>query len=206
MSSLPHTLHWLFPSGAAVAEWLAAIATGCLVGAGFIQLRAIRNNNDELKRQADEQRERWKREEFFQRLRWLDSRFNSPAMLVARSELGKEMTKANPDLSTILGRPKRHAWMVIYFFAQIAQMWKKELLELNDVDVAYGDYIDILLVVFGKFLEDGKCEDRFTSLKDLSFAMVGTGLVRELKPSLSGLSAAHIEHVRKEFWEREAAL
>ena len=56
MNSLPHILHWLFPSGAAVAEWAAAIATGCLVGAGFIQLQAIRKG-------AEEQRARWKRED-----------------------------------------------------------------------------------------------------------------------------------------------
>lgn len=56
MNSVPHILHWLFPSGAAVAEWVAAIATGCLVGAGFIQLKAIREG-------AEEQRERWKRED-----------------------------------------------------------------------------------------------------------------------------------------------
>ncbi|MHB8303268.1 MAG: hypothetical protein ACYDC6_10595 [Acidobacteriaceae bacterium] len=45
-----------FPSGAAVAEWVAAIATGCLVLAGLIQLKAIRKG-------AEEQRARWKRED-----------------------------------------------------------------------------------------------------------------------------------------------
>ncbi len=56
MNSLPHILHWLFPSGAAVAEWVAAFATACLVGAGFIQLKAIREG-------AAEQREQWRRED-----------------------------------------------------------------------------------------------------------------------------------------------
>lgn len=57
MNGLHNIVYWLFPSGAAVAEWVAAIATGCLVVAGFIQLKAIRANNVELKRQADEQRD-----------------------------------------------------------------------------------------------------------------------------------------------------
>ncbi|MHB1743524.1 MAG: hypothetical protein ACYCRE_01995 [Acidobacteriaceae bacterium] len=56
MNSLHCFLHWLFPSGAAVAEWVAAFATGCLVGAGFIQLKAIRKG-------AEEQRAHWKRED-----------------------------------------------------------------------------------------------------------------------------------------------
>ncbi len=56
MNSLHCFLHWLFPSGAAVAEWVAAAATACLVGAGFIQLKAIRKG-------AEEQRERWKRDD-----------------------------------------------------------------------------------------------------------------------------------------------
>ncbi len=56
MNHLPNVFYWLFPSGAAVAEWVAAIATGCLVRAGFIQLKAIRAG-------AEEQRQRWKRED-----------------------------------------------------------------------------------------------------------------------------------------------
>ncbi len=56
MNCLHHIVYWLFPSGAAVAEWVAAIATGCLVGAGFIQLKAIRKG-------AEEQRQRWRRED-----------------------------------------------------------------------------------------------------------------------------------------------
>ena len=55
MIGLHHIVYWLFPSGAAVAEWVAALATGCLVGAGFIQLQAIRKS-------AEEQRTRWKEE------------------------------------------------------------------------------------------------------------------------------------------------
>ncbi len=56
MNCLHHIVHWLFPSGAAVAEWAAALATACLVGAGFIQLKAIREG-------AEEQREQWRRED-----------------------------------------------------------------------------------------------------------------------------------------------
>lgn len=56
MNCLHHIGHWLFPSGAAVAEWIAAAATTGLVIYGRIQLKAIRKG-------AEEQRARWKRED-----------------------------------------------------------------------------------------------------------------------------------------------
>ncbi len=115
------------------------------------------------------------------------------------------MTK-NPDLSAILGMPKGPAWMPIYFFTQIAQMWSKDLLALDDIAIAYGDYITILWVEFGNFLKDDNLKDKFKFLESLAGRLAKTDIEFDLKPYSSGLSSAHIDFVKENFWGREAAL
>ncbi len=195
MNSLHCFLHnWLYPNGETLATWvLAAFA--------LIPLLALLLSINEGRRGKQDK----KRADQFERLKWMDSRFNSPAMLVARSALGKMMTK-NPDLSTILRMPKEPAWMPIYFFTQIAQMWKKNLLALEDIAIAYGDYITIMWVEFGKFLKDDNLKDKFKFLEALADRLAKTDIEFGLKPYPSGLSPADLDFVKADFWKREAAL
>lgn len=202
MNCLHHVVHWLFPSGAAVAEWVAAAATGVLAGFAWIPLSALRKSlGDSAKAQQDK-----KRADQFERLKWLDSRFNSPAMLKARSELGKEILNRNlvAQVSQVIGT---NAWTVICFFQQIAQMWKQDLLELEDIDSAYGDYIDLLCSAYESHLFGTEnIQGRFGVLKELKKAMTCTGYIREFKEGPSGIPEADLNRVRKIFWEREKAL
>lgn len=186
---------WLYPNGETLATWVLAIFA-------LVPLFALRRSiMDAVQAKRDK-----KRADQFDRLKWLDSRFNSPATLVARSELGKQMTKKNRDPSTILGQPKQDAWMVIYFFVQIAQMWRRDWLALDDIAVAYGDYITILWIEFGGFLGDDNHQNKFKILEDLGEDLANTDAEFEMKCSRSGLSAAHIGFVKENFWAREAAL
>ena len=190
-----------------VASTLAAFATIVLAWFAKRQWRAMKESNEAAERQNELARGRWKHEDRFKRLLWLDNRFNSPAMLIARSKLGEEMIKKNPDLSTILRMPKGPAWPAIYFFMQIAQMWKRELLDLDDIAVAFGDYVNILGVTFENHLKNELLQGKFDLLLELINALwERTDFEFELKRSTSGISAADIDFVRSEFWQREAAL
>ena len=181
---------------------MAAIATGVLACFAWIPLCALRKSlGDSAKAQQDK-----KRADQFDRLKWLDSRFNSPAMLKARSELGKEIRNRN-RMEEVEQVPGINAWTVICFFQQIAQMWKQDLLKLEDIDSAYGDYIDLLCSAYEHHLFGTEnIPGRFGVLKELKKAMTRTGYIREFKEGPSGIPEADLNRVRKIFWEREAAL
>ncbi|MHB8389829.1 MAG: hypothetical protein ACYDBH_09635 [Acidobacteriaceae bacterium] len=198
MNCLHQSAEWLLLCSSDTAEWVAAIATGVLACFAWIPLCALRKSlGDSAKAQQDK-----KRADQFDRLKWLDSRFNSPAMLVARCELGK--WGQNPGQA--MWKPESNAWMVIYFFTQIAQMCRQELLKYDDIDLAFGDYIDILCTEFNELLNDEYNKENIEILKQLHATIDALPYARDMKPMAGGLSAADASIVRKKFWEREAAL
>jgi hypothetical protein len=197
MNCLHHIVYWLFPSGAAVAEWVAAVATGVLACFAWIPLFALRKSlGDAAKAQQDK-----KRADQFDRLKWMDGRFNSPAMLVARSKLGQERLDGIPR-----GMPRHNAERVISFLMQIAQLSEKSLLALNDIGVAYGAYIYIVWFEFRNYFEDDNRRDKFVVLAKLRDRLAATNVEFEFKPSASRTSDAGMELVRSRFWVGEAAL
>lgn len=192
------------------ASITAALATAALAVIAIFQWR-------EMRKQREQEYGRWKQEDArakqdkrradqFDRLKWMESRFNSPAMLAARSALGRKLTASAASLSAMLGSPNEQAWIPIYFFAQIAQMWKKDLLALDDIAVAYGNFINLLWFKFGEFLINDHLQGKFKILEDLKNHLSKIDVEFQMKPDQSGFSAAALDFVGENFWKREASL
>ena len=102
--------------------------------------------------------------------------------------------------------PSGNAWVIIYFFTQIAQMQEQERLHLDDINVAYGDYIDLLWFLFKQYLTADHYQNKFQILGDLCQKIDEAPYEREFKPLRSGPWSVSTPYARKIFWEREAAL
>lgn len=196
----------------AVSEkWPALVgsgATAVLAVVAIFQWLAMRENNKAMAGQAETmaeqtklERDRWQREDLFQRLQWFDSHFNSPAMLIVRVAFGKSMLE-NENLQDTLSRPLGDAQTVICFFTQVAERWNKKQLELNDIDIVFGDYIVMLCTKFKTRLDDEDKSNKYKDLFELNAQLQRTETQRWIK----GDADAAVSFVQKNFWKREAAL
>jgi hypothetical protein len=138
----------LLKDGITLATWGLAVVTGLLV------VDSWRKGNDE--------RQRWKRDDQFRRLQWLDTRFNSPGMIAARKRAASEMLEFK--LSRQLGQPTVPVRPVIAFLTQIAGFCKAGLLDVREVDLAYRDHVMVVWSVYGRFLEQSFQNGRYASL------------------------------------------
>ena len=173
---------------------LEAVATLLLVIAAGFQWWTMRQ-------QAQQERDRWKREDLFQRLQWFDSHFNSPAMLIVRAKFGKSMLD-DEHLQDTLSRPLGDARTVICFFTQVAERWCKKELELTDIEIVFGDYIVMLCAKFKKHLEDEEKSNKHKHLFELNAQLQATETQRWIKDAAD----ASVILVQENFWQREAAL
>ena len=171
-----------------------ALATVALVIAAFIQWGTMRA-------QAKQERDRWQRDDLFRRLQWFDSHFNSPAMLRVRAAFGQSMLN-DTNLQDTFSRPLGDAQTVIYFFTQVAERWNKKQLELNDIEIAFGDYIVMLCTKFKTHLTDEDKYNKYADIFKLNSQLQTTDTMRWIKNELD----ASVRFVQKTFWEREAAL
>jgi len=100
--------HWfVLHDGVTLATWMLAIFALIPL---FSLLYVIRSK---------------KRDDQFRSLQWLDSQFNSAAMVSARRETGKKMLEADfmLDFKQFVPTP---AWPIVSFFDRIAVLWLTE--------------------------------------------------------------------------------
>lgn len=195
---------WFFKDGITFATWGLAIATLLLVldsrqKSKEQRERWLREDRHRESDRADEQkRRRW--DEQFHRLRWLDSQFNSPGMIVARKRMATEMQENK--LSKQLGKPTSPIWPVVAFMTQVASLCEEALLDIHEVDLVYRDYVMFIWTYYGKFLESAgqngqylvlrRLKDRLSSIPSNAF--------------IDGELAAGVSYVHDEFLAREARL
>src|ERR1035441_8171532 len=111
-----------------------------------------------------------KRDDQFRLLQWLDSQFNSAAMISTRRETGKKMLENDVfrDLHRSVPPP---GWPIISFFDRIAALWSDGRLDIGDIDIAYREYIFQIWQDFGKHLsgdlQQGRCKQLETIRDEL---------------------------------------
>jgi len=134
-----------------------------------------------------------KRDDQFRLLQWLNTQFNSAAMVSARRETGNKMEEEDffRDRKQF---PYTSAWPIVNFFERVAFLWAKGRLDIGYLDVAYREYIFRILADFEKHLSGNLQQGRFLQLESL----------RDFLQKMDGIRhtddlAAAIAHVKTEF-------
>jgi hypothetical protein len=80
-------------------------------------------------------------------------------------------------------------------------MWSQGSLSLDDIDIAYREYVFMIWASFGKHISGDLLQGKYDQLKKLRDALQKIDKAREADDL-----AAAIPHVRAEFWRRESEL
>lgn len=194
----------LLKDGITLATWALAVVTGILVLDGWRrgneQRRRWDREDGQRSLDREEERRRWQRDEQSRRLQWLDTRFNSQGMIVARKRAAAEMLEFK--LSRQLGKPTAPVWPVIAFISQAAALCEEGLLDIGEVDLAYRDHVMLIVSVYGKFLSHSFQHDKYDALLWLQDELKKTSSSAFIDEPLT----ASISFVQQEFLEREATL
>lgn len=175
--------HLKSSESAALAAWVAALATCALIGGLLLTKQSMKESVQSAT---------------FQRMY---GQFNAPNMLYARAVFAKTHLERMENYG--LGRLKdgyipQQGWRVVNFLNLIGHQVQSERLSFDDVEIAYAPHVQHIVGVWKGQLNQEYREFRFKPLLDLYIRVEASPQPKEVKTEFDPLD--------KEFWESEACL